>query len=82
MFFDPLYWLIIGIGMVLSIWASLKTKGTFHKYSQFTTRSRMTGAGRREGHSCATRNISDVKVEPVQGRSRTLRPAPQGPAPE
>jgi Zn-dependent membrane protease YugP len=66
MFFDPLYWLIIGVGMVLSIWASMKTKGTFHKYSQFTTRARMSG------HDVAAailrdNNINDVKIEPIQG---------------
>jgi Zn-dependent membrane protease YugP len=66
MFFDPLYWLIIGVGMVLSIWASMKTKGTFHKYSQFTTHRRMTGA------DIATailhdNNINDVTIEAVHG---------------
>ena len=28
MFFDPVYWVVIGLGMVLSLWASTKTKGT------------------------------------------------------
>ena len=80
MFFDPMYWLIIGIGMVLSIWASMRTKGTFHKYSQFTTRSRMTGADIAQA-IMRDANISDVKIEPVKGnltdhydpRTRTLR---------
>lgn len=66
MFFDPLYWLIIGIGMVLSIWASMKTKGTFHKYSQFTTRSRMTGADVAAA-ILRDSNIHDVTIEPVKG---------------
>ena len=66
MFFDPLYWLIIGIGTVLSIWASMKTKGTFHKYSEFTTRSRMTGADIAAA-ILRDSNISDVKIEPVHG---------------
>jgi Zn-dependent membrane protease YugP len=80
MFFDPLYWLIIGIGMVLSIWASMKTKGTFHRFSQFTTRSRMTGADVAQA-ILRDSNISGVKIEPVQGtltdhydpRTKTLR---------
>jgi Zn-dependent membrane protease YugP len=80
MFFDPLYWLIIGIGMVLSIWASMKTKGTFHKYSQFTTHSRMTGADIAKA-ILRDANINDVTVEPIKGtltdhydpRTRTLR---------
>jgi Zn-dependent membrane protease YugP len=80
MFFDPLYWLIIGIGMVLSLWASMKTKGTFHKYSEYTTRSRMTGAQVAE-RILADNNIRDVQVVPIQGnltdhydpRSKVLR---------
>ena len=66
MFFDPLYWLIIGVGAVLSIWASMKTKGTFHKYSQFTTHSRMTGADIAAA-ILRDSNINDVKIEPVKG---------------
>lgn len=80
MFFDPLYWLVIGIGMVLSIWASMKTKGTFHKYSEYTTRSRMTGAQVAEA-ILRDNNISDVQIVPIQGnltdhydpRSKVLR---------
>ena len=80
MFFDPMYWLIIGIGMVLSIWASMRTKGTFHKYSQFTTRSRMTGADIAQA-ILRDANITGVSIEPVKGtltdhydpRTRTLR---------
>ena len=66
MFFDPLYWLIIGVGMVLSIWASMKTKGTFHKYSQYTTHSRMSGADVAAA-ILRDNNINDVKIEPIQG---------------
>jgi len=80
MFFDPLYWLIIGIGMVLSIWASMKTKGTFQKYSQYTTRSRMTGAQVAEA-ILRDNNITGVQIVPIQGnltdhydpRSKVLR---------
>jgi len=80
MFFDPIYWLVIGAGMLLSLWAQMKVKGTFLKYSRIPTSSRMTGAdvARRilqENH------INDVKVEPIRGslsdhydpRSKTLR---------
>ena len=80
MFFDPMYLLVIGVGMALSIWASVKTKGTFHKYSQFTTRSRMTGADIAKA-IMRDSNINDVTVEPVRGkltdhydpRTKTLR---------
>jgi Zn-dependent membrane protease YugP len=80
MFFDPMYWVVIGAGMLLSIWASMKTKGTFHRFSQFTTRSRMTGADVAQA-ILRDSNISGVKIEPVQGtltdhydpRTKTLR---------
>jgi len=80
MFFDPMYLLVIGVGMALSIWASVKTKGTFHKYSQFATRSRMTGADIAKA-IMRDSNINDVTVEPVRGtltdhydpRTKTLR---------
>jgi Zn-dependent membrane protease YugP len=39
MFFDPLYWLVIGAGMALSLWAQARVKGTFAKYSRLSTRS-------------------------------------------
>ena len=42
--FDPLYILIILVGFGLSFYASRLTKSRFQKYSQFTTRSRLTGA--------------------------------------
>lgn len=80
MFFDPLYWLVIGAGMILSLWASMKTKGTFHKFSQYTTHSRMTGAQVAQA-ILRDANINDVKIEPVKGnltdhydpRTKTLR---------
>jgi Zn-dependent membrane protease YugP len=80
MFFDPMYWLIIGVGMALSLWASMKTKGTFHKFSQFTTQSRMTGADIARA-ILRDANINDVTIEPIKGkltdhydpRTKTLR---------
>jgi uncharacterized protein len=80
MLFDPLYWLIIGAGMILSLWASLKTKGTFHKYSQYTTQARLTGADVARA-ILRDANVGDVTIEPVRGtltdhydpRTKTLR---------
>jgi Zn-dependent membrane protease YugP len=80
MIFDPLYWVVIGIGMLLSLWAQFQVKGTFARYSKFTTRSGMTGA--EVARSILSVNgINDVRVEPVEGklsdhydpRTRTLR---------
>jgi Zn-dependent membrane protease YugP len=80
MFFDPLYWLVIGAGMILSLWASMKTKGTFQKFSQFTTRSGMTGADVARA-ILRDANITGVTIEPIRGkltdhydpRTKTLR---------
>jgi hypothetical protein len=80
MYFDPLYWLMIGVGMVLSLWAQFRVKTTFAKYSRMATSSRMTGAdvARR---ILDDNGITDVSVERVPGdlsdhydpRSKTLR---------
>lgn len=80
MIFDPVYWLVIGAGMLLSLWAQFKVKGTFHKYSQYATRSRMTGADVAK-RILQENRIHDVAVEPVAGgltdhydpRTKTLR---------
>lgn len=80
MFFDPLYMAVMGVGLVLSLWASAKTKGTFKKFSQFTTRRGLTGAEVAQA-ILRDNGISNVRVEPVAGtltdhydpRNRTLR---------
>jgi len=80
MIFDPLYLVVIGIGMALSLWAQAKVKGTFNKYSQYTTSRGMTGAQVAEA-ILRDHGISDVRVEPVAGklsdhydpRTKTLR---------
>ncbi|NIM02066.1 MAG: hypothetical protein GTN89_15045 [Acidobacteria bacterium] len=80
MFFDPLYLIVIGVGMALSLFAQARVKGAFAKYSRIATRSRMTGA--QVAQAILDRNgIRDVKIEPVRGklsdhydpRSKTLR---------
>jgi Zn-dependent membrane protease YugP len=80
MIFDPLYWLVIGAGMVLSVWANALVKGRFRKYSQIPTRSGMTGA--QVAQAILNDNmISDVTIEPIRGqmtdhydpRTKTLR---------
>ena len=66
MFFDPVYWLVIGVGMALSLWAQARVKGTFAKYSRMSTQSRMTGADVARG-ILAQNGIRDVTVEKVGG---------------
>jgi Zn-dependent membrane protease YugP len=66
MMFDPIYWIVVGVGLLLSLWASAKTKGAFNHYEQFTTRAGLTGAqvARRILEDNA---IFDVKIERVPG---------------
>lgn len=80
MFFDPIYWLVIGVGMLLSFWAQAKVKGTFAKYARIATSSNMTGAQVAQ-QILNQHGIEGVTIEPIRGsltdhydpRSRTLR---------
>jgi uncharacterized protein len=66
LFFDPLYFLIIGPGLILSLWAHWKVKGTFKKYAQIPGHTGKTGADvARE--ILDRKGIHDVKVEEVSG---------------
>ena len=67
MYFDPLYWIIIGAGMLLGLWAQARVKSAFAKYSKIGTRSGMTGA-QVAANILRENGIHDVKIEPVQGR--------------
>ena len=66
MFFDPLYWLLIGAGMALSLWAQFRVKSTFGRYSRVGTSSGMTGAQIAQ-RILADHRISDVRIEPIAG---------------
>lgn len=80
MIFDPLYMLVIGVGIVLGLFAQFRVKSAFNKYSQLGTRAGLTGAdvARR---ILAENGIGDVRVERVPGtltdhydpRGRVLR---------
>lgn len=41
---DPLYWMMMAPVLLLSIWASIRVKSTFSKYSRVATASGLTGA--------------------------------------
>lgn len=79
MFYDPTYFLVL-IGVVLSLVASARVKGTFNKYSQMRNSRGMTGAQAAEQvlHGAG---IYDVRIERVAGnltdhydpRSKVLR---------
>lgn len=76
----PVYWIVLGVGLVLSLWASSRVKGTFARWSEVRSRRGFTGAQVAQAILQAN-DIRDVRVEPVQGhlsdhydpRSKTLR---------
>jgi len=66
MFFDPIYFLFIGPGLLLSVWASFRVKRAFNKYSKVRSARGLTGAeAAQEMLDCA--GIGDVKVVPTSG---------------
>ena len=66
LFFDPMYLLIVGPGMLLAFWASYKVKSTFRKYSKVGISGGRSGADvAREMLQRA--GVHDVGVEPHQG---------------
>lgn len=64
-YFEPTYILVL-IGVVLSLIASARVKSTFAKYSRFASRSNMTGAQAAEAILRAN-GIYDVSVQRVAG---------------
>lgn len=67
MYFDPIYWVIIGASLVLSLWASARTKGAFAKYSKIPTHSGMTGA-QVAASILRDHGIHDVTIEKLPGK--------------
>jgi Zn-dependent membrane protease YugP len=64
--FDPWYFIIIGPGMLIALWASFKVKSTFAKYQNVAIGSRMSGAEIAEA-LLERAGIREVRVEPHQG---------------
>jgi len=66
MFFDPLYLLLMVPALVLSLFASWRTKSAFKKYSKVRTLNGLTGA--QAAQVLLDRaGIDDVKVVPTRG---------------
>ena len=81
--FDPLYLLLTGIGLVLTLWAQFKVKSSFARYSKVGVRSGMSGA-EAAAAVCRAASVHGVKIERHHGfltdhfdpRSKTLRLSP------
>ena len=78
-YFDPTYILVL-IGVVISLWASAMVKSTYAKYSKVRSMSGLTGADAAE-RILKSAGIYDVRIEHIAGnltdhydpRSRVLR---------
>jgi Zn-dependent membrane protease YugP len=66
MLFDPVYFLVVGPGLLLALWASFKVKSTFNHYSQVATSSGLSGA-EVALELLRRNNIHNVRVEPHEG---------------
>lgn len=82
-YIDPLYLMLSIPPMLLAFYAQWKVTSTFKRYSQVRTGRGMSGAD-IAAEILRTRNIHDVRIEPVQGTlsdhydptSKTLRLSP------
>jgi len=66
LYMDPLYWIVIGAGMILSLGASALMKGAYAKYSRIRSSRGYTGAEAARA-IMALNGIHDVSIEPVEG---------------
>lgn len=81
--FDPTYFLIIGPGLLLSLWATIKVKSTFSRYSKVRAARGLSGA--EVAREILNRNnLHDVRVVETRGvlsdhydpRTRTVNLSP------
>ena len=66
MYFDPMYLLFIAPGLLLSLWASFRTKSAFKKYSKVKVATGLTGAQAAQ-KLLESAGINDVKIVPHKG---------------
>jgi len=66
MIFDPMYLVFIAPALLLSLWASFRTRSAFNKYSQVRTARGLTGAQAARAMLDGA-GIHDVQVVPTQG---------------
>ena len=66
MYLDPTYFLFIAPALLLSLWASFRTRSAFNKYSRVRTLSGLTGAQAAQ-RLLRGAGITDVEVVATQG---------------
>jgi len=67
MFIDPLYFVFIIPALLLSLWASFKTKSAFKKYSRVRAMSGLTGAQAAQRMLDQAGIGNEVKIVPTRG---------------
>ncbi len=66
MMFDPIYFVFLAPALLLSLWASFKTKSAFKKYSKVRVSTGLTGA-QAAARMLDAAGIHDVKIVPHKG---------------
>ncbi|HEV7669734.1 MAG TPA: zinc metallopeptidase [Thermoanaerobaculia bacterium] len=66
MYFDPTYLLFVGPALLLSLWASWRTRSAFKKYSKVMSLRGLTGA-QAAAEMLRAAGISDVNIVPHAG---------------
>lgn len=61
MIFDPMYFVFVAPALLLSLWASFRTKSAFKKYSRVPTANGQTGA-EAAARLLASAGLADVKI--------------------
>lgn len=82
-FFDPLFLMLSIPGLVLSLWAQMRVKSAYGRWSRVPSASGLTGADAAE-RMLAAAGVNDVAIEEVGGvltdhydpRTRVLRLSP------
>jgi Zn-dependent membrane protease YugP len=66
LYFDPLYFVFLVPGILLTMWAQSRIKGTYRRYAQVQSTLGLTGAQVAQT-ILNKKGIRDVRVEPVAG---------------
>lgn len=66
MFFDPMYFILIGPGILLMLWAQSRVRGTYKKWSNVANMRHVTGA-QAARLVLDSNGLHDVPVEAVPG---------------
>ncbi len=66
MIFDPMYFVIVGPAMLLALWAQMRVKSAYAKYSRVAASSGLSGA-QAAAHVLDAAGVRGVSIEAVRG---------------